>query len=67
MPALVIVAAKVLHNRTMVNIMSRVALIWISTLILSVTINELIAPLCGIDANYGIIGIYFVIVAISFY
>ncbi|MHC1696160.1 MAG: hypothetical protein AB9835_13010 [Eubacteriales bacterium] len=65
MPFLGIIAAQLFRNRPFGNIFAGIALIKIITLILSVTIGELSAPLYGISANYGIIPIYGSITLIS--
>lgn len=65
MPTLGIIAIMLFRNKPFGNILAGIALIKIVTLILSVTIGELSAPLYGIAANYGIIPIYGLIILIS--
>ena len=65
MPTLGIIAIQLFQNKPFGNILAGIALIKIVTLILSVTIGELCAPLYGTAANYGIIPIYGSITIIS--
>lgn len=65
MPTLGIIAMQLFQNKPFGNILAGIALIKIFTLILSVTIGELSAPLYGTAANYGIIPIYGLITIIS--
>jgi hypothetical protein len=65
MPALGIIAVQLLRNKPFGNILAGIALIKIVTLILSVTIGELSAPLFGKAANFGIIPVYGAITVIS--
>jgi hypothetical protein len=65
MPALGIVAVKLLRNKAFGNIMAGITLVWILTLILSVVIGESFAPLYGMQVNYGMIATYSLIVIYS--
>lgn len=66
MPTLGIIAIMLFRNKPFGGVLAGIALIKILTLILSVTIGELSAPLYGIAANYNIIPIYGSIILISF-
>lgn len=65
MPSLGIIAVQLFRNKPFGNILAGVALIKIVTLILSVIIGEVCAPLYGVATNYGMIFIYGVITLIS--
>jgi hypothetical protein len=65
MPTLGIISVQLFQNKPFGSILAGIALIKTVTLILSVTIGELCAPLYGIAANYGIIPIYGSIILVS--